>query len=388
MLAFDTTETVPYSDPWDVDLRRRMRMLARGKTCVAYFYERPDNSTFRYRVYNMTQVLNSAGRAVSASYFFLDDLHRLSEIADTADLLVICRARFDHRVNHLITAFRRRGKRVLFDIDDLVFDTDYGHLIQRTLDMDLRNPGAWDRWFAYSSRLGTTLRLCDGAITTNEYLAERIREYAPVPTSIVPNFMNREQLEVSEPIFTAKQAVKIDGDGPIRLGYFSGSPTHNRDFAIVAPALATLLEEDPRLELVVAGYIEAGAAFSPFGARVKQYPFQDFINLQRLIGSVEFNLVPLQYNAFTNCKSELKYFEAAVVGTQSIVSPTYTYSRAVRDGDNGYVAPAHKWADSIRRAVADIGDYQAMAERSFEDARARYAWFNQRARILAALGLE
>ena len=275
---------------------------------------------------------------------------------------------------------------MLFDVDDLVFNTVYGHLTIRSLDL-YRTPDVRNDWFASLSRLGTTLCLCDGVITTNEYLAQRIREYVPLPVAIVPNFMNREQMEISEPIFAAKRSLKIDGDGPIRFGYFSGTPSHNRDFAIVAPALEMLLEEDPRLDLVVAGYVETGAGLKIFGARVEVHPFEDFVNLQRLIGSVDFNLMPLQHNAFTNCKSELKYFEAAIVGTQTIASPTCTYSRAIRDGDNGYLAQAHQWAGCIRRAVADIGDYQAMAERSHEDSRTTYAWFNQRACILAALGL-
>ncbi len=62
---------------------------------VAYFYERADNSTFRYRIYNMVQVLNSVADGPSASYFFLDDLHRLDDIAERADVLVICRAGYD-----------------------------------------------------------------------------------------------------------------------------------------------------------------------------------------------------------------------------------------------------------------------------------------------------
>ena len=239
------THSAAFAAPWDVPLPERMQALARGETAVAYFYEQPDDSTFRYRIYNMTQVLCSPESAVSASYFFHADLHRLPEIAETADMLIICRTRYDHRVNRLINAFRRRGKRVLFDIDDLVFDTDYGHLVQWTLDQDLRNPAVWDDWFAYSSRLGTTLRLCDGAITTNDYLAARIADYADVPVAVVPNYMNREQLAVSEPIFAARRKRNVGEDGTIRLGYFSGSPSHNRDFAIVAPALETVLEEDP-----------------------------------------------------------------------------------------------------------------------------------------------
>ena len=382
-----STPALPFRPPWDVSLPERMRMLASGRSSVAYFYEKVDDSTFRYRIYNMTQVLNSPGDDVSASYFFLEDLHRLQDIADLADLLVICRARYDQRVNHLINAFRCRGKRVLFDVDDLVFDTDYGHLIQRTLDQDLERAEVWDHWFAYSSRIGTTLRLCDAAITTNEYLAERISEYACLPVRVIPNFLNREQLEVSEPLFAARRNGSPSSD-LIRLGYFSGSPSHNRDFAMVTSALEELLEEDSRLGLTVVGYITLGADLARFGDRVRYCAFTDFVSLQRLVGGVEFNLVPLQYNAFTNCKSELKYFEAAIVGTQTIASPTFTYRRAIRHADNGYLAQAHQWAHCIRQAVATMErDYDRMADLAYGEVRQKYAWFNQREAILEAVGL-
>jgi glycosyltransferase involved in cell wall biosynthesis len=389
MLSVDLAPSVPYKDPWGLGLPERMKMLVRGKRRVAYFYETHNNSTFRYRVYNMAQVLNESGDEISASYFFLSDLHRRDEIADRADVLVICRSRLDSQVDGLIAAFRRRRKKVLFDVDDLVFNTDYAHLIVHSLDQDIFSPYVWEYWFAYLSQLGATLKLCDGAITTNDYLAERIRDFVQIPVSIIPNFMNREQLDLSERVYAIKKKLKIGAEGLIHLGYFSGSPSHNRDFDIAAPTLEMLLEEDPRLGVVMVGYIKAGASLKRFGNRVKWFPFQDFINLQRLVGAVEFNLMPLQYNAFTNSKSELKYFEAAIVGTLSIASPTYTYQRAIRDGDNGYLAQAHQWASCIKRAVGDMEkNYQPMAERAYEDAKAKYAWFNQRFRIIGALGLE
>ena len=178
---------VPYSDPWNVPLHERIKALARGKRRVAYFYENPNNSTFRYRAYNMVQVLNDEkNRDVSASYFFLDDLHLFDEIADLADVLVICRSRYSHRINHLVTKFRVRGKRILFDIDDFVFNPSYAHLIISTLGQDTDNSELWDYWFAYISRMGETLRLCDGAITTNDYLAARITEFSGLPVNVVP----------------------------------------------------------------------------------------------------------------------------------------------------------------------------------------------------------
>jgi glycosyltransferase involved in cell wall biosynthesis len=388
MFTLSGIAPVPYTDPWEIPLQERLRTLASGRMRVAYFYERADNSTFRYRIYNMAQVLNDDGSEVSASWFFLADLHRLEEIADLADTLVICRTRYDHHVNHLVSAFRARRKRVLFDTDDFVFNPDYVHLLVRTLDLDVHNPQVWNDWFAYTSRLGATLKLCDGAITTNDVLAARIHEYGGVPVSIVPNFMNREQLDLSDRVFEAKQGRRPGESGLIHLGYFSGSPSHNRDFALVSPALEELLEADERLGVVVVGYIEAGPGLERFGSRVQRYPFQDYVNLQRLVGSVEFNLMPLQVNAFTNCKSELKYFEAAVVGTQSIASPGAIYGRVIRHGDNGYLARAHEWAHVIRQALADIEGYDQMATRSRRDVQATYTWKTQRDCIRAAIGFD
>lgn len=386
MYSLTEVPAVAYQDPWKIPFVDRMRTLSRGQRRVAYFYECPNNSTFRYRVYNMAQVLNAGNDEVAATYFFLEDVDRFEEIADLADILVICRSRYDHCVRRLVSSFQKRGKRVLFDIDDLVFNTDYTHLLIKTLDLDVADPQVWQDWFAYCSRMGAALKMCDGAITTTESLAVKIHDFSGLPVSVVPNFMNYEQLDMSERVFAAKQNQAPAADGLIHLGYFSGSPSHNRDFAMVIPALEDLLEEDPRLGVVVVGYIEAGPRLERFGKRVKRFAFHDYVNLQKLIGSVEINLMPLQFNVFTNSKSELKYFEAAAVGTRSIASPSTVYARAIRHGHNGYLSQAHEWSSVIREAVSRLGD-QEMVLLGREDALSKYAWVNQRQRIRSALGL-
>lgn len=386
-MFIDNLPAVPYSDPWNVPLHERIKALACGRRRVAYFYETSNNSTFRYRAYNMVQALaDKKKRDVSASYFFLDDLHRMDEIADYADLLVICRSGYSHRINQLITRFRTQRKRVLFDIDDFVFNTSYAHLTISTLDLDIDQPEVWDHWFAYLGRMGEALRMCDGAITTNDYLATRIAEFSGLPVNVVPNFINQEQLNISEMLFRRKAASGFSRDDKICLGYFSGSPSHNLDYAIITSALEEVLENDSRVELMVVGYIEAGPQLERFGPRIKRQRFHDYVNLQSLIGSVEFNLMPLQLNDFTNCKSDLKYFEAAIVGTLSIASPSRTYAAAIQDRKNGYIAQAHQWASVIQRAIENIDTYPDMAAIAYADARSKYAWFNQRESILNALG--
>ena len=56
--------------------------------------------------------------------------------------------------------------------------------------------------------------------------------------------------------------------------------------------------------------------------RVVREPFVDFIELQRKIAEVDVNLVPLVNNEFSNCKSELKFYEASIVGTVTCAAPS------------------------------------------------------------------
>ena len=50
MFELPSIEAIPYQDPWHLPLAQRLRLLARGRRRIAYFYELADNSTFRYRV--------------------------------------------------------------------------------------------------------------------------------------------------------------------------------------------------------------------------------------------------------------------------------------------------------------------------------------------------
>jgi glycosyltransferase involved in cell wall biosynthesis len=356
----------------------------RGAPRIAYVYERPDTSTFRYRAWNMIEALRTAETGAGAAWFCLDDLEATDAILDRADCLVLCRTRYSAGIARLIAGARSRGLRVLFDVDDLVFDGRYAHLVLDTLDQ-APSEADFDFWFGYTGRIGGALRFCDGAIVTNSYLGEKVTAFAGLPTHVVPNFLNALQLNASARILQHKRASGFRRDRHIHLGYFSGTPSHNRDFAIVSDVVADLMARDPRLRLRLVGFIEPRGRLAGMADRIDRHPLQDFVNLQRLIGEVELNLVPLQDNAFTNCKSELKVFEAAVVGTLSIASPSYTLRPAIEQGEAGWVAPAHRWREVLTQAIAALDDLPPMAEAAAAAAIARYRPEAQAAAILAAV---
>ena len=95
------------------------------------------------------------------------------------------------------------------------------------------------------------------------------------------------------------------------------------------------------------------------------------------MGIVEINLIPLQDNIFTNCKSELKYFEAGIAGTISVASPTYTLRQSIRDGENGYLARTFEWPEKLQLAVDHLSSYSEMAEKAHADCELRFSWTNQ-----------
>ena len=164
MFAVNVFPVCYFSDPWSWSLSERLKRLSKGDRRVAYFYERPGQCTFRYRVYNMIQALEASPNKTSASYFVIAELESMRSIVDLADVLVVCRSKYCSQIDQLIYTARSKGKRVYFDIDDLVFNTSYVDIVLNSLDLDTARSEVWDHWFAYIARLGATLRLCDAAI--------------------------------------------------------------------------------------------------------------------------------------------------------------------------------------------------------------------------------
>ena len=382
-------------------LHDRLAILAQGKMRIAYFAENVHSSTFRYRAANMVQVLNQpvAGGNIetAAACFFSGDLQYTADIVDNAEILVISRARYDLDIAHLIQQFKTQNKKIWFDIDDLVFDANYIDLIINTSGQEPTDD-VLNYWYGVVGRMAQALRLCDGVITTNNYLADKIKQCIRAPVKVIPNYINAAQLEVSRPLYEHKMDAGFIPRGHIKLGYFSGSPSHNGDLSLISHALERVMAADARIDLVLVGHVDVEQAFGArFGGylkghladRVTVHPFVDFLTLQELIADVDFNLVPLQVNEFTHCKSELKFVDAAIVGTLTIASPSFTYAEAIRHGENGYLAEDEQWEVVLLQAIAvkdtDLEQHRRMSAAAWQDVQQRFTWQTQRPAILQAL---
>lgn len=361
-----------WSAPWDISLRQRLSMLRADTHRVAYFAPGPDSGSFRYRCYNAAQAINATGAEVSATYFFQTDLDHLDNLSDFADTLVVFRAPYDTEIERLIGKFRQSGKKIFFDIDDLIFDNQFTPLVASNLNYKPVGKDV-EAWFSLIANVGSCLNLCDAVITTNDYLARRIHDFSQLPVSVIPNFVNKEQISVSEALLRRKKQ-RPPGPG-LRLGYFSGSHSHAKDFEVAKSGILAFMEASPHSTLTILGHLELSPELESLGTRLIQKPFVNFLGLQDEISQVDVNLVPLQVSPFTFSKSELKFFEAALVGTITLATPTPVYEKAITDGVNGFLSGAAVW----RRKLTEIEElsedkHRLIASRAWDTAMKNFSW--------------
>src|SRR4029077_21109317 len=82
-----------FPDPWAPSIDKRVRRVAApGVHTVAYVYEVPDTSTFRYRVFNMVEALGLEAQRepISAKCSTRAELPILERLIDEVRTLVIC----------------------------------------------------------------------------------------------------------------------------------------------------------------------------------------------------------------------------------------------------------------------------------------------------------
>jgi glycosyltransferase involved in cell wall biosynthesis len=324
----------------------------------------------------MIQALEVSPNRTSASFFHAKDLPHVQLILEHADVLIMCRTSYTFEVDCMIWTAKSRGIPVFFDIDDLIFEPAFLNLVVDSLDQDISHPSVWDSWFAYITRIGSVLAMSDGVIVTNQYLGKMVSSLSGKRVAIVPNFLNREQIDISDRIFEEKAGYGFVRQDDFRLGYFSGTPTHNKDLAVATGALERILDRYPHVTVRLAGFMDADRHFPKHAERVESIAFQNFIDLQWSIGECEVNIAPLQDNQFSNCKSELKYFEAAVVGTVTVATPTESFASAIEDGVDGYLSKSFEWDEKLNSVITNYDSLTELSIRARERCRDRYGWFN------------
>lgn len=335
-----------FLDPWSTSLDKRLEVakqaLKDGRKLALYFVEKPDSSTFRYRCYNtLAATLNS--HKWQAVYFFKKEIDTVETLLPKSSVLVFGRQSGQEKlVAQLVKLAHDHHIKAGLDIDDLVFDMKYLDMMLDTIG----EKGNQSYWLSYFASVQAMAKQMDFFITTNTFLVEKLQGSFDKPCAVIRNSLNDEQVNASL-VYAAQKSQRPNQ--PFTIGYFSGSPTHAKDFQVAEPELIKFLNQHQDAVLNVVGYMRFSKEARQFvlDERIKFLPMVDFRKLQRLMSEVDVNIAPLVDNDFTNCKSELKFFEAAVVETTTIASPTFAFKHAIQEGKTGFLAQPGEWYDKL-----------------------------------------
>ncbi len=316
----------------------------------------------RYRGYNMSEYLKYGG-VESQVIQDTEVADSLTKIFDY-DVIVLYRLFYSDYLAELVKELKRHGKVVVYDIDDYIFDDSaLPYLNVRGVSKDeLRR---------VINNHRRAMDLCDYCIVSTDALS-RILSGINKKAFVLRNGLSDELIKISKDALKNK----LPDTDIIKIGYFSGTATHDRDFLEASDALIYVLENCRNVKLIVGGHLKLDKRFDVFidNGKVEFLPYVHWRYLPYNLVKAHINLVPLEQNIFNDAKSELKYFESAILQIPTIATPVESYKYAIRHGINGFLASStEEWIECLEKLIKDRTLLKEMGANCYDHAISNYS---------------
>lgn len=264
---------------------------------------------------------------------------------------------------------RRQGATIVYDTDDFVFDEDAMPLMdgvrflsENEIENYRRGIKAYREFVLYS----------DIVTLSTSALVDEVRRMGKKAFR-VRNTISKSNIDLFQEI----AAVRDTKPSPFVVGYYSGTKTHQADFAVMANALAVFMErhDDVVFRLVGELSLEEFPEFDKFGSRIVRVglmPHDDMLadqlNCHVIVAPLEIG------NAFCEAKSELKFFEAALARCPVIASATRSFKEATLNGKFAKLAENDdEWLNAYEDTYANYEETLAIASAAFDYVCSDYA---------------
>ena len=207
---------------------------------------------------------------------------------------------------------------------------------------------------------GKMMALCDIVVTTTQTLKEELENYSS-EVIINRNLASEELVRLSQE--TLKDYTQVSSK--IKIGYFSGSITHNENFEMIKPAIMQILEKYPHVELHLVGYIDLPQDLKKYTEQIIMNDYVDWKELPRLISQMDINLAPLVDSVFNRAKSEIKWLEAALVKVPTVASYLGSFEEMVKNDETGILAQPNEWYEKLETLIENPSKRQTIAENAY-----------------------
>jgi glycosyltransferase involved in cell wall biosynthesis len=341
---------------------------------IIYISGQPDTNGAIYRVDRYVEAAKTAG--FIAQGIRISDIKRSLMAISCADIIVIWRAEWNQDIQMVTNIVKHSGAKIVFDSDDLVFDPNLANIktINGICAIFRSESDAYKRF----ESLMKTYQSAHFYSAATEFLAKKMTHNSD-NYFVLPNGFDSQSLRCGQDAL--KHFKTPQHDGFLRIGYAAGTPTHQRDFAQIAPVISQILQENPNCRLVLfklnARELLDISEFPILNKVYSQIEWRDRVKLSDLpneLARFDINLAPLEIdNVFCNAKSELKYFEAALVHVPTIASPTEPYRLTIKHNVTGFLAETPKqWYETLNHLIQDDEHRKKIGRAAYEDVIWKY----------------
>lgn len=324
----------------------------------------------RYRTWNVAEELKIHGFKGSVT---LQDNFWLSGCAKKFKIFVFHRVVYNSKIAKFIKEIKNQSGEIIFETDDLTFDPQYATRTNHYAKLNTFEKKQYESGLGLEILKDPYIKICT---TTTSYLAKILEGYGK-KVFIVPNKLSNSDLKIIEKII---QKPRTKNQKLVKIGYFSGTKSHDRDFATITDVLVKIMEKYPDVRLVLAGPLDIENKLNKFKNKIERLPFASRKKHFENISKIDINLAPLEIgDPFCESKSELKFFEAGILEVPTVAAATQTFREAIMDGVDGFLAGnTEGWTKQLEKLITDENLRESLGEKARKTALSKYSNKNSR----------
>jgi glycosyltransferase involved in cell wall biosynthesis len=309
-----------------------------------------------------------------------------AQVTTGVDLLVLQRTVMSANLRRLIETMHTAGKPMIFDTDDLVFEPTMIEWHHGAAQLPASEQALYVDGVA---RTRAALEACDAVLAASPLLVE-LAQRRGKPAFLHRNAVGSEMQALGDRLYAQRHAASASHHAaitPLILGYGSGTPTHDADFAVATPALVEVLTRHPQVELWLMGPLAVPAALDLFGPRIRRFPLSGWQEYLEQASRLDIMLAPLEPdNIFCRAKSEIKFVEAALLGIPTVASRIDPFEQAITPGVDGLLAGnTAEWVDALDTLICQPTDRTELGQAARRTVADRYTTTARAAQLAATL---
>lgn len=319
-------------------------VLRKATVCVIAALDLPQCR--KYRVIQKVEQLHDT-YSVDVLVSSWQDTPRAFNALQLATCLIFYRIPDDVLFRGYLAEAKRLGLTVLYDIDDPIFSDK---VMGSNQNLEHLQPRERKHLINASRDYLSAMRACDACIVSTPGMLEAVALHVDTPVYLWRNAVDSESREIVRQILA-------DGTPPtpadiVTIGYMSGSRAHDSDFATISKPLSRVLRDHPNTQLLVAGHATLPEEFAGLEDRIIHHPPASYRFYFHWLTQVDLVVIPLETNAFNQCKSAIRLLEAAMLAKPCIASAVGDFVNVASHAETALLASdEQQWHDALEELV-------------------------------------